>query len=261
MCVNGRKVTVAFLAVLVATLLLVSLSLGVAQSTNWTLGITASSGSYTSTCTFGVNTGASSVSTGFDETYDQVVPPPPPTGVYSYLYFPDFSSSPVDLQDLSTSIIAPTDSWTWTMDVENIGATGTVIVSWNSGDIATSAMTLTLAGGSAVDMTANSQYSFTATQGTIYTFTITASSSTPTPTPTISPTSTPGSGSGSSGGGPTPAPTPIVSSAHSSPSPSSNPVPYFSFLGSVSYATVKIVIAAVAVIAIIAVVVLLLKKK
>ncbi len=82
MRVNGRKVTMAYLAVLAATLLLASLSLGAAQSTNWTLAVTAASGSYTSTCTFGVNSGASSVSSGFDQTYDQVVPPPPPTGVY-----------------------------------------------------------------------------------------------------------------------------------------------------------------------------------
>jgi hypothetical protein len=259
MRVNGRKVTVAFLAVLAATLLLASLSLGAAQSTNWTLTVTAASGSYTSTCTFGVNSGASSVSSGFDQTYDQVVPPPPPTGVYSYLYFPDFSSSPVDLQDLSTSIIAPTDSWTWTYCVENIGATGTVVVSWTSGNIVTTSMTLQPTGAASVNMLTTSQYSFTATQGQTYTFTITAqNSSSPTPTTTSPPRG------GSTGGG-APTPTPLYSSAPSSPSPTPSPglpgLPSFSFLPSLSYATVKIIIAAVAVVAVIAVISLLIKKK
>jgi hypothetical protein len=260
MRVNGRKVTMAFLAVLAATLLLASLSLGAAQSTNWTLAVTAASGSYTSTCTFGVNSGASSVSSGFDQTYDQVVPPPPPTGVYSYLHFPDFSSSPVDLQDLSTSLIAPTDSWNWTYCLENIGATGTVVVSWTSGNIVTTSMTLQPTGGASVNMLTTSQYSFTATQGQTYTFTITAqNSSSPTPTPTTSPP-----GGGSTGGG-VPMPTPLYSSAPSSPSPTSSPglpgLPSFSFLPSLSYATVKIIIAAVAVVAVIAVIGLLIKKK
>src|SRR5208283_4075175 len=173
MRVNGRKVTMTFLAVSAATLLLASLSLGAAQSTNWTLTVTAASGSYTSTCTFGVNSSASSVSSGFDQTYDQVVPPPPPTGVYSYLYYPNNSASPVDLQDLSTSLIAPTDSWTWTYCLENIGATGTVVVSWTSGNIVTTSMTLQPTGAASVNMLTTSQYSFTATQGQTYTFSLT----------------------------------------------------------------------------------------
>ena len=266
MCVNGRKVTTAFLAVLAATLLIASLSLGAAQSTNWTLAVTATSGSYTSTCTYGVNSGASSVSSGFDQTYDQVVPPPPPTGVYSYLYFPDFSFSPVDLQDLSTSIIAPTDSWTWTYCVENIGATGTVIVSWNSGNIVTTSMALQPTGAASVNMLTIGQYSFTATQGQTYTFTLTSQNSSPTPTlttPTSTPTASP-PGGGSTGGG-APTPTPLYSSTPSSPSPTPSPrlpgLPSFSFLPSLSYATIKIIIAAVAVVAVIAVIGLLIKKK
>src|SRR5208283_481289 len=257
MRVNGRKVTMTFLAVSAATLLLASLSLGAAQSTNWTLTVTAASGSYTSTCTFGVNSSASSVSSGFDQTYDQVVPPPPPTGVYSYLYYPNNSASPVDLQDLSTSLIAPTDNWTWTYCVENIGATGTVAVSWTSGNIVTTSMTLQPTGGASVNMLTTSQYNFTATQGQTYTFTITAqNSSSPTPTTTTSPP-----GAGSTGGG-VPTPTPLYSSATSSPSPTSSPgLPSFSFLPSLSYATVKIIIAAVAVVAVIAVIGLLINKK
>jgi hypothetical protein len=257
MRVNGRKVTMAFLAVLAATLLLASLSLGAAQSTNWTLAVTAASGSYTSTCTFGVNSGASNASSGFDQTYDQVVPPPPPTGVYSYLYYPDNSASPVDLQDLSTSLLAPTDNWTWTYCVENIGATGTVVVSWTSGNIVTTSMTLQPTGVASVNMLTTSQYNFTATQGQTYTFTITAqNSSSPTPTPTTSPP-----GGGSTGGG-VPTPTPLYSSATSSPSPTPSPgLPSFSFLPSLSYATVKIIIAAVAVVAVIAVIGLLINKK
>jgi len=257
MRVNGEKVTMTFLAVLAATLLLASLSLGAAQSTKWTLAVTATRGSYTSTCTFGVNSSASSVSSGFDQTYDQVVPPPPPTGVYSYLYYPNNSASPVDLQDLSTSLIAPTDSWTWTYCLENIGATGTVVVSWTSGNIVTTSMTLQPTGAASVNMLTTSQYSFTATQGQTYTFTITAqNSSSPTPTTTTSPP-----GGGSTGGG-VPMSTPIYSSAPSSPSPTSSPgLPSFSFLPSLSYATVKIIIAAVAVVAVIAVIGLLINKK
>jgi hypothetical protein len=257
MRVNGRKVTMAFLAVLAATLLLASLSLGAAQSTNWTLAVTAASGSYTSTCTFGVNSDASNASSGFDQTYDQVVPPPPPTGVYSYLYYPDNSASPVDLQDLSTSLLAPTDNWTWTYCVENIGATGIVVVSWTSGNIVTTSMTLQPTGGASVNMLTTSQYNFTATQGQTYTFTITAqNSSSPTPTPTTSPP-----GGGSTGGG-IPMPTQLYSSDPSSPSPTSSPgLPSFSFLPSLSYATVKIIIVVVAVVAVIAVIGLLINKK
>jgi hypothetical protein len=60
-------------------------------------------------------------------------------------------------------------------------------------------------------------------------------------------------------------PTPLYSSAPSSPSPTPSlrlpGLPSFSFLPSLSYATVKIIIAAVAVVAVIAVLGLLIKKK
>ena len=172
---------------------------------------------------------------------------------------PDRSAAPVDLQDLSTSHIPPTDNWTWTYCLENIGATGTVVVSWTSGNIVTTSMTLQPTGGASVNMLTTSQYNFTATQGQTYTFTITAQNSSPTPTPTTSPP-----GGGSTGGG-IPMPTQLYSSAPSSPSPTSSPglpgLPSFSFLPSLSYATVKIIIVVVAVVVVIAVLGLLINKK
>ena len=112
---------------------------------------------------------------GFDQTYDQVVPPPPPTDVYLYIFDNAKSSSPVNLQDLQVDLLPDSaSSWTWTLDVENINPTASVTLSW-SGTPPTA--TLTPSGGSSVQMSEQSSYTWTATQGTVYSFTVTAGSS------------------------------------------------------------------------------------
>ena len=155
----------------------------------WSLNITATRGTYTSTCTFGTLAGATS---GYDQSYDLVVPPAPPTGVYSYLYYPDNSASPLDLQSLSTSLIQDTGTvWNYTLKIQNKASTGTVVLSWNSASVTTAYMTLIPTSGAYTNMKTTSQYSFNAEKDTVYTFIISASTTTPDPTATPAPTPTP----------------------------------------------------------------------
>jgi hypothetical protein len=193
-----KRNCLAAVALFVFSAMLFFASCGSASAqANWSLSVSASSGIYSSTSIFGVQSGAIS---GWDPVYDQVVPPAPPTGVYSYFFVSANSVSPVDLQDLSTSLNPAVGSWVFC--VENMGATGVVTVSWVSGDIVTSSMTLTPSGGSATNMLTVSQYSWTATQNTVYTFTVTAenvargssgplSNSSPSPSSSTSPTLAP----------------------------------------------------------------------
>jgi hypothetical protein len=105
------------------------LAVRVNASTTWTVNLQASLGVYSSTTVLGV---ASDATDGFDTTYDAIAPIAPPTGVYSYFYYPSNPSTPVDYRKLSTSIIPPSDSMNWTLRIQPFGLDGTMKLNWTA---------------------------------------------------------------------------------------------------------------------------------
>ena len=67
---------------------------------DWTIVITATTTSYSSSSTLGVSNNALNT---FDPNYDSLAAPDPPTGLNSWFYYPNYPTSPVNLQRLSTS--------------------------------------------------------------------------------------------------------------------------------------------------------------
>jgi hypothetical protein len=138
-------------------------------STTWTVNVTASLGGYTSTTTLGI---ANDATDGFDTSYDQVVPPSPPTGVYSYFYYPNNPTSP-DERRLSTSIIPPSGNMNWTLRVEPIGLDGAMVLNWTTLPVGYSVHIINATDLSVLaDMTQVTQYSYSASDSVLVVFTL-----------------------------------------------------------------------------------------
>jgi len=166
-------------SMLLLTALSASLAATVHGSANqWSVRITAKIGTstvYSDLSRFGVNTSATA---GFDTAFDAVESPPPQTGVFGYFYYPSNPTDPVDLTELSTSIIGPSDVWNWTYVAGTVKTSGTMTINWTASDMSTipsgydaylqdSTGTTTLA-----DMGAVTEYSFAASKDTTYTYLI-----------------------------------------------------------------------------------------
>lgn len=182
------------IAVILSLIIVLGMStlLFVSCDTDWNLNITASVGSFSDNSAFGVASGASS---GFDEAYDSVKAPPPPQGIFSYYSYPNNPSTPVNLQKLGKSIVAPSASAiSFAYVIQTVGTSGQITINWTPTTSLPSDYTITLLDGTTVlaNMGQVNQYSFTATADATYTFTITvtpATYPTATPTPTVAPTS------------------------------------------------------------------------
>jgi len=141
-----------------------------ASTPAWTVTLSASVGAYKSQPTIlGV---ADNATDGFDTEYDAVLPPPPPTGVESYFWYPTNPSSPVDLRKLSTSIIPPSGNMNWTYKVHTIGVNGTVLIKWTNIPPQYNAYMIDSNGTILADMTTLTQYSYTQDMDVTITFTM-----------------------------------------------------------------------------------------
>ena len=167
-----------------ATLLLILLAFAVSTNltpvmhavvaTEWNVVLTATKEGYRDDSEFGVRNDATE---GFDTAYDALDPPDPPTGVVSYFWYPDNPTTPVNLQKLSKSKIAPSQYMNWTYEVKPVNIDGLLLVNWTTEDIASipseySVHLLNSAEQVVADMREVTEYSFTAESGITYTFTI-----------------------------------------------------------------------------------------
>jgi hypothetical protein len=114
---------------------------------------------------------ANDATNGFDVAYDAAAPPAPADGIISYFAYP-LDPTPA-LRKLSTSIIPPSGNMNWTLKVQTVGETGTLVLNWTaipggySAKIWDSTNTTILA-----DMTQTTQYSTTADADVTITFTV-----------------------------------------------------------------------------------------
>jgi len=140
----------------------------------WDVVLTASKEGYNDVSEFGVRSDATD---DFDPAYDAIDPPPPVSGVVSYFWYPDNTPPPpIDYRKLSTSKIPPSSLMTWTYNVTAIGIDGTMYITWSASEIATIpseyGVHLHTPQGPIINMRTVTEYSFTAAEGTTYTFTI-----------------------------------------------------------------------------------------
>jgi hypothetical protein len=145
-------------------------------SLGWDVALTATKEGYNDIADFGVRGDATY---GFDASYDQVKSPAPPTGVYSYFWYPNNPTSPVNLQKLSTSIVGPwpADRANWTYRVTPVGIDGTMNINWTAQAIAAIPASYTVQfcdanGIVLMNMRQATGYSFTAQADTEYTFVV-----------------------------------------------------------------------------------------
>ena len=114
---------------------------------------------------------------------DQLHPPPSPSGIEAYFYYPDESSGPyVDYTKLHVSYLGVDYPANWTLKVHpstsvfSPNANGTVVMEWNTIDVDTisSNYTVTLVAPDAteIDMRSYGAYSFSADEDSYYTFVI-----------------------------------------------------------------------------------------
>ena len=118
---------------------------------------------------------------GFDFTWDMIDTPPPPRGVVSYFWHPDYPTTPFDMRKVLTSRIALSDNATWEYIVSSVDVSGQATISWNTADItdqspSTSVHLLDDEGGPLADMIDASEYVFYMEAGVTYTFLIRVSS-------------------------------------------------------------------------------------
>jgi uncharacterized repeat protein (TIGR02543 family) len=93
--------------------------------------------------------------------------------MYSYFYYQNNPSSPVDETKLSTSIIPPSDNMNWTLIVEPIGLSDPITLNWTSLPSAYSGYIRNSTDNSVLaDMSQVSQYSFSAADSVEITFTV-----------------------------------------------------------------------------------------
>ena len=151
--------------------------------TEWDVVLTATKEGYRDASEFGVRSDATD---GFDAAYDELDPPEPPIGVVSYFWYPDNPTTPVNLQKLSKSKIAPSQHINWTYEVKPANIDGILLINWTAEDIASipleySVHLLNSTEQVVADMREVTEYSFTAESGTTYTFAIKLESITPPP--------------------------------------------------------------------------------
>lgn len=118
-----------------------------------------------------------SATQGFDPTWDEIDPPPPPAGIVSYFWYPDNPTSPVNLQKLSTSRISWSDTMTWIYRIKPVEVWGTATISWDAAEIGLipsnyPVLLLDSEGAVVADMRTVFEYNFDASDGIIYDFTI-----------------------------------------------------------------------------------------
>ncbi len=140
----------------------------------WQLDLTATIGTYTDTTQIGVKIPST---TGFDTSYDAVNPPPPPTGVDSYIWCPSNPTSPVDLRKLSTSMVPPQTDISYAYEVTSIGITDTLTIGWSSSSIQAipqeyAVLLLDSQGNLIANMRNTNTYSLAAQADQTYSFTV-----------------------------------------------------------------------------------------
>jgi len=111
----------------------------------------------------------------FDEDYDDVIPPTPPSGIVSYLWHPENPTSPMDQRKLSKSILPVFYPATWELRVIPIGISGECTITWDSTALLSipennSVMLETPTGD--VNMRIKDSYTWTVEEGVTYSFSI-----------------------------------------------------------------------------------------
>jgi hypothetical protein len=166
---TSRRI-LSFMAIfsLLAVLAISTFAAQAHAAVSWQVTITATCGIYSSQTTLGV---ASDATDGFDEAYDDPVPPNPQIGVVSEFYYPSNPSTPVDLRRLSTSIIPQSPSMTWTLRVTPINIDGDMVLTWTTLPSGYSAYIKNSAGTTILaDMTQVTQYTYSSEEGLRITF-------------------------------------------------------------------------------------------
>jgi len=103
--------------------------LTVERSGEWTIPLHVTLGESYSDVIFGVSENATR---WFDEEYDVIAPPMPPSGIVAYLWEPENPSSPMDQRKMSKSITSIFYPATWDLRVKPIGMSGECTITWDS---------------------------------------------------------------------------------------------------------------------------------
>ena len=142
-------------------------------SSNWNLSLTATLDIYYDVSILGTN---SSATDGFDVEFDQIDTIAPPTGIATYFYYPDKPISPVNLQKLSTSIIPPAQTMSWTYKISTIDVAGPITINWSLSEIdaipVELGVFLVCPDDSILNMRTTNSYTFLGESNTTYTFMI-----------------------------------------------------------------------------------------
>jgi hypothetical protein len=134
---------------------------------DWTIQLTSTINSYSSSAVFGVSSNAIN---GWDPNYDGAQPSSI-TGVSCYFYVS--TNSPSFLRSLSTSIISSGD--TWIFRVQSVDQDGTMTITWSDLTSLASGFNIFLedsTGKQLVNLRTSTNYQFSADSGTTYSFKI-----------------------------------------------------------------------------------------
>jgi hypothetical protein len=167
---NNKVKTLVLLSILAIGILATRSTVYSAVPPDWTIKLTATTSSYSSISTFGLSNSATN---GFDLNYDALAYPDPPTGVNSCFFYPNNPTSPVNLQELSTSIVS-TDTY-WEYQVRTIGISGTTSITWSDASGVPGKYYIYLEdsnGNTLANLRTDTQYSFSADPNTAYSFKI-----------------------------------------------------------------------------------------
>ena len=134
-----------------------------ATDSQFTVSITSSINSFTSTVVFGCNPSSSNT---FTAAFDAPAPPAPPAGVNSYFFAPQ--NSPSYYQNLEQDIVVDSGNNQYNLTVQSIDQTGTITLTWSQ--TLSNCYLETTSNSVLANMDSTTTYSFSATSGTTYNY-------------------------------------------------------------------------------------------